>query len=84
MSAETFTYDVFLSASAKDKAVVRPHPKAECRRQNAEALPSAFFLHPFLNGSLVQFLYINWRQADREQEYAKLAWRTEPATNFAA
>jgi hypothetical protein len=25
-----------------------------------------------IKGSLAQFLYINWREADREQEYAKL------------
>ena len=25
-----------------------------------------------IKGSLAQFLYINWRPADREQEYAKL------------
>ncbi|MBM3879422.1 MAG: hypothetical protein FJ387_06835 [Verrucomicrobia bacterium] len=57
MSAE-FQYDVFLSHSSKDKAVVRPlaerlradgpEAKAECRRQKAEILHSAFFLHPSL------------------------------------
>jgi hypothetical protein len=42
-----FQYDAFLSRSAKNKAVVRPHTKAEGRRQKAEILHSAFFLHPF-------------------------------------
>ena len=58
MSEPTFTHDVFLSHSAKDKAVVRPlaerlrkdgrQGKAECRRQKAEILHSSFFIHPFL------------------------------------
>ncbi len=58
MSAEALPYDVFLSHSAQDKAVVRPlaerlrqdgrQGKAECRRQKAEFLHSAFILHPFL------------------------------------
>ena len=57
MSTETFAYDAILSHSAKDKAVVRPlaerlwqdgrQGNAECRRQKAENLHSAFFLHPF-------------------------------------
>jgi hypothetical protein len=55
---DEFPHDVFLSHSAKDKAVVRPlaerlrqdgrQGKAECRRQNAEILHSAFLLHPSL------------------------------------
>jgi hypothetical protein len=47
MSQSEFRYDVFLSHSAKDKAVVRPHPKAEGRRRTAGILHSSFFLHPF-------------------------------------
>jgi hypothetical protein len=56
--SDAFNYDVFLSHSAKDKAVVRAvaewlrqdwwQGKAEGRRQNAEILHSAFFIHPFL------------------------------------
>ena len=56
MSAETCSYDVFLSHSAKDKAVVRPlaerlradgpEAKAECRRQKFFILHSSFIL-PF-------------------------------------
>ena len=54
-----FQFDVFLSHSAKDKAVVRPlaerlrqdgrQGKAEFRRQKAKVgiHPSSFFLHPF-------------------------------------
>ena len=42
----------------------------------SEILHSAFILLLFpsapIRGSLAQFLYINWRPADREQEYAKL------------
>ena len=107
-----FQYDVFLSHSTKDKAVVRPlaerlrqdgrQGKVEGRMQKAEILHSAFFIHPFLcafgsdwaqleagtfrfrdplnqerrfiplrlddapiKGSLAQFLYINWRPANR-------------------
>jgi hypothetical protein len=43
MPAE-FQYDVFLSHSAKDKAVVRPHPKAEGRsmKDESNALRSVF------------------------------------------
>jgi len=58
MSAESFTHDVFLSHSSKDKAVVRslaerlrqegPPAKAECRRRKAEILHSSFILHPLL------------------------------------
>ena len=56
--AAAFPYDVFLSHSAKDKAVVRPlaerlrqdgrQGKVEGRMQKAEILHSAFFIHPFL------------------------------------
>jgi hypothetical protein len=56
--ASEFKHYVFRSHSAKDKAVVRPlaerlrqderHAKAEARRQKAEILHSAFFLHPSL------------------------------------
>jgi len=56
----SFQYDVFLSHSAKDKAVVRPlaerlqadglSPNAKGRRLNAEVAlqPSAFSLQPLL------------------------------------
>lgn len=108
MNAE-FRYDVFLSHSAKDKAVVRPRaeraPDAKGRRLkakleiqpsafgvqlrlrtfrlrdplNREPLlqPSAFILQPFLSGSLAQFLYTNWRPADREQEGLKARKKIE-------
>ena len=60
-SAATFPYDVFLSHSAKDKAVVRPLAerlrkdgvkvisKDEGRRMKAESEfhPSSFIIHPF-------------------------------------
>jgi len=63
-STESFPYDVFLSHSTKDKAVVRP--LAERWRKDGPAfLHSAFNLLPSLGapikGSLAQFLYINWR-----------------------
>ena len=56
---DEFPYDVFLSHSAKDKAVVRPlaerlradgvSEKAEVKRlkDEIELLPSYFILHPF-------------------------------------
>jgi len=129
MNTETFTYDLFLSHSAKDKAVVRPlaerlradgltsnakgrslkakvelQPSAFClqpcprafgsdwaqleagtfrfrdplnreRRFMPTLQPSAFILQPLpdasIKGSLAQFLYINWRPADREQQGLK-------------
>jgi hypothetical protein len=58
---DEFQYDVFLSHSAKDKAVVRPlaerlqadglNPKAEgrTRKEELELHPSAFCLQPFLH-----------------------------------
>ena len=68
-----FQYDVFLSHSAKDKAVVRP--LAERLRQDGLNLfvsaiqHSAFTLLPFLGapikGSLAQFFCINWRLVNR-------------------
>src|SRR5215211_3828278 len=36
-----------------------------------------------IKGSLAQFLYINWRSADREQEYAKLLDACCPRTKLA-
>jgi hypothetical protein len=57
MSDAVFAYDVFLSHSAKDKAVVRPL---------AERLLhfSAFILQPFrdapIKGSMAQFFCVNW------------------------
>ena len=55
---DEFQYDVFLSHSAKDKAVVRPlaerlrqdgqQGKAEGRMQKAEILHSSFCILPFL------------------------------------
>ncbi len=35
-----------------------------------------------IKGSLAQFLYINWRPADREQEYAKLLEAGRPARPY--
>jgi hypothetical protein len=66
---DEFQYDVFLSHSAKDKAVVRP--LAERLRQDGLKHPEfpfrplAFSLQPFptapIKGSLAQFLSTNWR-----------------------
>ena len=128
--AETFAYDVFLSHSAKDKAVVRPlakrlradglrvwfdeweikpgdsipakiedgleHSRVLLLSMSTNALGSdwaqleshTFRFRDPLNkerrfipvrlddahpkGSLAQFLYIDWRPENREQEYAKL------------
>jgi len=130
MSDAAFTHDVFLSHSAKDKAVVRPLAERlradgvkmwfdEWVLKPGDSIPAkieeglersrvlvlcmsanAFgsdwaqlesqtfrFRDPLnrerrfiplrlddapIKGSLAQFLYINWRLADREQEYAKL------------
>ena len=114
MSSEAYTYDVFLSHSAKDKAVVRPlaerlradglkvwfdewvlkpgdsiPAKIKKGLPHFELQPSTFSLQPLLcaplnqerrfillrlddapiKGSPAQFLYINWRPADREQEF---------------
>ena len=129
MSAE-FQYDVFLSHSSKDKAVVRPlaerlrqdglkvwfdewvlkpgdsipakieagleHSRVLVLCMSANAFGSDWaqleagtfrFRDPLnqerrfiplrlddapIKGSLAQFLYINWRPADRKQAYAKL------------
>ena|ERR1039458_9498429 len=73
---QDFQYDVFLSHSAKDKAVVRPLA-ARLRADGlnpcvSEILHSAFTLLPSpsapIKGSLAQFVYINWLIKDREQE----------------
>ncbi|MEK7676809.1 MAG: hypothetical protein AAB676_13335, partial [Verrucomicrobiota bacterium] len=58
MSDPVFICNVFLTRSAKHKAVVQelanrlrndgPEAKAECRRQKAEFLPSSFCIHPSL------------------------------------
>ena len=66
---QQFQYDVFLSHSAKDKAVVRPlAERLRGHRLNhcvSGILHSAFILHPSpavpIKGSLTQFLYTNWR-----------------------
>ena len=44
-----FTHDVFLSHSAKDKAVVRPLAERADKpnRRPPELQPSSFLLHPF-------------------------------------
>ena len=126
MSTETFPYDVFLSHSAKDKAVVRPlaerlrqdglkvwfdewvlkpgdsiPAKIEAGLEHSRVLVLCMSAHAFgsdwaqleagtfrfrdplnqerrfiplrlddapIKGSLAQFLYINWRPADREQK----------------
>jgi hypothetical protein len=69
-----FQYDVFLSHSAKDKAVVRPLAK-RLRKDRPGLQPSAFILQPFLNapikGSLAQFLCINWRSKPPSQASSK-------------
>ena len=127
---DEFPYDVFLSHSAKDKAVVRPlaerlrqdglkvwfdewvlkpgdsiPAKIEEGLENSRVLVLCMSANAFgsdwaqlesgpfrfrdplnlerrfiplrldnapIKGSLAQFLYINWRPADREQEYARL------------
>lgn len=141
--ADEFQYDVFLSHSAKDKAVVRPlaerlradglkvwfdewvlkpgdsipakiedgleHSRVLVLCMSANAFGSNWaqleagtfrFRDPLnkerrfiplrlddapINGSLAQFLYSNWRPADREQEYAKLleAHRQQGKTGLA-
>ncbi len=128
--ADEFEYDVFLSHSAKDEAVVRPlaerlradgvkvwfdewvlkpgdsiPAKIEEGLERSRVLVLCMSAHAFgsdwaqlesgtfrfrdplnkerrflplrlddapIEGSLAQFLYINWLPADREQEYAKL------------
>jgi len=80
MSTDTLTHDVFLSHSAKDKAVVRPLAERlwanGLGRLPSELHPSSFRLHPLpgapINGSLAQFVCINWLPADCEQAYGKL------------
>jgi len=67
MSDPVFTYDVFLSHSAKDKAVVRPladrlRADGLYRKEDLEFQPSAFIL----NSSLAQFLCANWLSAECE------------------
>ena len=62
---QDFQYDVFLSHSAKDKAVVQPLAE-RLRKDNLSPcvsgiLHSPFCRLPFPKGSLAQFLYINWR-----------------------
>jgi hypothetical protein len=69
-----FQYDVLLSHSVKAKAVVRS--LAERLGKDRPGLqPSAFIFQPFLGapikGSWAQLRYLNWHQADREQDYAK-------------
>ena len=63
--ADIFQYDVFLSHSLKDKAVVRPLAerlrKDRLEHGRSEILHSSFCVLPFPKGSLAQFLYINWR-----------------------
>jgi hypothetical protein len=59
MSEPTFTHDIFLSHSAKDKAALRPLP-LRLDRGEGRGEPSAFILQPLLGapikGSLAQFL----------------------------
>ena len=85
---QEFEYDVFLSHSAKDKAVVRPlaerlrltlsQPSATSPQPASAPLNRECRFIPLrlddapIKGSLAQFLYINWLQADCEQVYAKL------------
>ena len=111
---QDFHYDIFLSHSAKDKAVVRPlaerlrkdgleHSRVLVLCMSANAFGSDWaqleagtfrFRDPLnkerrfiplqlddapIKGSLAQFLYINWRPADREPEYAKLLEACRPA-----
>jgi len=66
VSNEALTHDVFLSHSAKEKAV---RPLAERLRSDRPGIQlSAFILQPVLGapikGSLAQFLYINWLPAE--------------------
>jgi hypothetical protein len=72
---QDFQYDVFLSHSAKDKAVVRTlaerlgkHDLSPCV---SGILHSSFCILPFPKGSLAQFVYINWLPTDREQKGLK-------------
>src|SRR5712692_2763799 len=134
--ADDFTYDVFLSHSSKDKAVVRAvaerlradglrvwlddwelrpgdsipakieegleHSRVLVLCMSAQAFGSEWaqleagtfrFRDPLnkerrfiplrldeapIKGSLAQFLYINWRAEEREQEYAKLLEACRP------
>jgi hypothetical protein len=58
---QEFEYDIFLSHSAKDKAVVRP--LAERLRKDQPGLQPL---------ALAQILCIDWFPAGCEQAYAKL------------
>jgi hypothetical protein len=57
-----FQYDIFLSHSAKDKAVVRAVAE-RLRKARPGLQPSAFILQPFpdasINGFLAQFLHVS-------------------------
>jgi len=53
MSEPAFAYDVFLSHSSKDKAVVRPLAE-RLRKDESEPQPSSFLLHPFQSAPLNQ------------------------------
>ena len=84
--ANEFQFDVFLSHSAKNKAVVRTLAE-RLRQHTPEFQPSAFCIQSFhdapTKGSRAQFLYINWRLMDREQEYANLTARLDLASHTA-
>ena len=98
MNDPVFRDDVFLSHSARDKAVARPLAerlradgvdfKSPRQKAKVQLQPSAFILQPFsgppIKGSQAQFLYINWRPENREQQglnarkaiaQAKPVWR---------
>ncbi|MCL5745196.1 MAG: hypothetical protein M1541_14935 [Acidobacteria bacterium] len=82
MNDPVFTYDVFLSHSAKDKAVVRAVAWRAANlssplQTSTFAFRTSDFPFPLrlddasIKGSLAQFLYINWLPAARDQENGK-------------
>ena len=75
---QEFQYDVFLSHTAKDKAVVRPPveglPKDGLNAWVSETLHSAFILLRFpiapIKGFLTQSLYLNRLPQERETRHS--------------
>jgi len=78
MSANAYDSDWAQLLTHPQPSTFNHQPACDPLNKERRFIPLRFDDAP-IKGSLAQFLYINWRPADREQEYAKLLAARRPA-----
>ena len=83
MSANAFGSDWAQLPTHPQPSTLNPQPTGAPLNQERRFIPLRLDDAP-IKGSLAQFLYINWRPAEREQEYAELLESSRPGLQGSA